>query len=317
MSLSHRSDNSPPGSPRDRAVGALLGLAVGDAIGTTLEFAPRDSRPPLTGMTGGGPFALAPGQWTDDTAMALCLAQSLLHCGGLDEADLMARFCRWWREGENSCTGRCFDIGNATQSALARFERTGEARAGLAFPSAAGNGSLMRLAPVALRWHRDRDGAAAAAHAQSLTTHGSGTAAEACAYFCHLLLDAIEGRPVAEVIAPRDWSGDPQIRAIAQGTWRMKDRDAIPSSGYVVHTLEAALWSVARARDFRDAVLTAANLGGDADTVAAVAGQLSGALWGASAIPEEWRTRLAWHDHIAELAGRLFEAGAPTGTEGA
>src|SRR5215471_2797105 len=95
---------------RDRAVGSLLGLAVGDAIGTTLEFTIRDSKPPLTDMVGGGPFNLKAGAWTDDTSMALCLADSLIACNGLDERDLMQRFVGWWRHGQNSCTGRCFDI---------------------------------------------------------------------------------------------------------------------------------------------------------------------------------------------------------------
>jgi ADP-ribosyl-[dinitrogen reductase] hydrolase len=105
-------------------MGALLGLAVGDALGTTLEFSPRDTRPHHTEMGGGGPFGLQPGQWTDDTAMALALADSLLSCGGPDPADLMRRFVDWWRKGAYSCTGTCFDIGTTTREALARFERT-------------------------------------------------------------------------------------------------------------------------------------------------------------------------------------------------
>ena len=134
----------------DRARGALLGLAIGDALGTPLEFSVRDSLPRRTEMTGGGPFRLAPGQWTDDTAMALALADSLVRCAGLDPADLMGRFVRWWRTGAYSCTGRCFDIGTLTAQALARFEATGEALAGATHEAAAGNGSLMRLAPAVL-----------------------------------------------------------------------------------------------------------------------------------------------------------------------
>ena len=105
----------------DRARGALLGLAVGDALGTTLEFSRRDAQPLHTEMTGGGPFRLAPGVWTDDTAMALCLADSLVAQGDLDPADLMDRFVRWWRLGENSATGHCFDIGVTTAKALRRY----------------------------------------------------------------------------------------------------------------------------------------------------------------------------------------------------
>jgi ADP-ribosyl-[dinitrogen reductase] hydrolase len=146
----------PAPGVRDRAAGALVGLAVGDALGTALEFSERDTDAPLTGMVGGGPFGLRPGEWTDDTAMALCLADSLLARRGLDQRDLIARFVRWWRAGENSCTGTCFDIGGTTRRALAVFERTGNPVAGSTNPQSAGNGSLMRLAPVAIYWHDDR-----------------------------------------------------------------------------------------------------------------------------------------------------------------
>ena len=129
---------------RDKAIGALLGLAVGDAVGTTLEFKGRDTYHPLTGMVGGGPFNLSPGQWTDDTSMALCLADSLLACGKVDQRDLIKRFVRWQREGENSCTGRCFDIGSTVGNALVKFELYGNPVAGSTHPRAAGNGSLMR-----------------------------------------------------------------------------------------------------------------------------------------------------------------------------
>ena len=292
---------------RDRAVGALIGLAVGDAIGTAREFTRRDAMPPLSDMVGGGPFSLQAGEWTDDTAMALCLADSILTCRKLDQHDLLQRFCRWWRRGENACTGTCFDIGITTSAALARYERTGDPAAGDRDPRSAGNGSLMRLAPVAIYWHRERAAAEAAARAQSVTTHGAASAVEACAYFTHLLLDAIEGRPREQVLRPRAWPADEDVAAVAGNSWVGKSRSDIHSSGYVIHTLEAALWSVARAQDFREAVLTAANLGDDADTVAAVTGQLAGALWGATAIPAEWVERLAWSERMRTIGAALYE----------
>jgi len=297
----------------DRAVGALLGLAVGDALGTTLEFSGRDSKPPLKDMIGGGPFGLRPGEWTDDTSMALCLACSLRDRGRLECRDLMARFVRWWRQGENSPTGRCFDIGLTTRTALARFERSGDPMAGSRDPRTAGNGSLMRLAPVAVRWHADADSAVAAAREQSATTHAAAAAVDGCAYFAALLVEAIQGATKARVLAPRAFAGAPEIAAIAAGSWNGKTRDRIASSGYVVDTLEAALWSVAGATGFEAAVLTAANLGDDADTVAAVTGQLAGALWGAAGIPDRWRERLAWGARIEALATALFEMGNSEG----
>jgi ADP-ribosyl-[dinitrogen reductase] hydrolase len=294
---------------RDRAVGALLGLAIGDAIGTTLEFVERDTHPAVTGMIGGGTFGLDPGQWTDDTSMALCLAESLLERGRLDQHDLMTRFVRWWRQGENSCTGHCFDIGKTTQTALQRFERAGDPVAGSTHPRAAGNGSLMRLAPVAVRWHVDAEKAMAAAREQSVTTHAAPTAVDGCAFFAALLVEAIQGATKAQVLAPRTFEAAPKIAAIAAGSWRGKARDQISSSGYVVHTLEAALWCVDGTANFEEAILTAVNLGDDADTVGAVTGQIAGALYGTAGIPARWRERVAWRSRIENLAERLFDRG--------
>ena len=293
---------------RDRALGAFLGLAIGDAVGTTLEFRPRDAQPRLEDMTGGGPFALPSGAWTDDTAMALALADSLAATGALDCRDLMDRFVRWWQDGEYSCTGTCFDIGNATSAALDRYVRTGDPFAGSTHPRTAGNGSLMRLAPVALRFWNDRPRLVDTAADQSRTTHGAEEAVDACRAFAELLADAIAGSPRSALLVSRPFEGAPAIAGIMAGSWRGCPRNEIRSSGYVVHTLEAALWSVARTGDFRNAVLLAANLADDADTVAAVTGQLAGALYGLSGIPDRWLDRLAWKDRLLETAQRLLPA---------
>lgn len=295
----------------DRAVGALVGLAVGDAIGTTLENSKRDSTPPVLDMVGGGPFDLRPGEWTDDTAMALCLADSLLACDGLDQSDLLRRFSRWLRHGDNSCTGSCVGVGGTTFEAIRRFEKTGNPVSDLTDPDMAGNGSLMRLAPAVIYFHRDRAAAVAVARDQSASTHGAPAAIEACAYFTHLLLDAIEGLPKEQVLRPREWPGNRDVDAIARGSWIGKTRSDIRSSGYVIHTLEAALWAVSQADNFRDCVLTAANLGEDADTVAAVTGQLAGSLWGTSGIPAEWVRRLAWSLRIRKLGAALYDGRNP------
>ena len=292
-------------SIRDRAVGAFLGLAVGDAVGTTLEFERRDAQQRVEDMVGGGPFGLAAGEWTDDTTMALALAESLADCGALDVRDLMDRFVRWMRKGEYSCTGHCFDIGNTTRAALTRYERTGDPLAGSTDPHSAGNGSLMRLSPVALRYWDDREMLDAAAAEQSRTTHGAETAVDACRGFAALLADAISGKAKADLLAPRSFDGTPEISRILAGAWRGKKRKEISSSGYVASTLEAALWSVARTSDFRGAVLLAANLADDADTVAAVTGQLAGALYGLGGIPADWLGRVAWKDRLLDVADRL------------
>ncbi len=293
---------------RDRAAGALLGLAVGDALGTTLEFSTRDVKPRVADLVGGGPFDLAPGQWTDDTSMAICLAESILERGAIDPEDLMNRFVAWWREGHNSVLGCCFDIGFTTRAALQRFLETGEPLSGSVDPRAAGNGSLMRLAPVAIRWCGDPGKAREAARLQSRTTHGAAQAVDACGFFAGLLVAAIEGEPKEALLRPRAFAGDKAVAEIAACSWRGKRRDAISSSGYVVHTLEAALWAVDTARSFEDAVIAAVNLGDDADTVGAVTGQLAGALWGASRIPSAWLEKLAWRRRIERLALSLFDA---------
>lgn len=293
----------------DRAVGAMLGLAIGDALGTTLEFAARDSKPRLTEIAGGGPFRLEPGQWTDDTAMALALMDSLLANPNLDEADLMRRFVAWHEQGQYSCTGTCFDIGNTVRAALGRFKQTGNPFAGSADPRSAGNGSLMRLAPVAIRHWQDRAKLRDVAARQSRTTHGAPEAVDACIAFADMLADAIEGRPRSQVMGTRDYPYAGRIGEIMAGSWRGKHRDEVSSSGYVAHSLEAALWCIGRTGCFTDAVVLAANLGEDADTTAAITGQLAGAIYGAGCIIRDWQNMLAWSERIADSARQLFAAG--------
>lgn len=298
---------------RDRAIGAFLGLAVGDALGTTLEFERRDEGPRLVDITGGGPFGLSRGCWTDDTAMALALADSLRASESLDCRDLMDRFVAWWRDGEYSCTGHCFDIGVTTREALERYRQTGDPLAGSTNPRTAGNGSLMRLSPVALRFWSDRAQLDRAAAEQSRTTHAALEAVDGCRAFAELLADAISGVPRRTVLAPRSFTGAPAIAEILNGRWRGRSRDEIRSSGYVVHTLEAAIWSVARTGNFRNAVLLAANLADDADTVAAVTGQLAGAIYGLSGIPSQWLDQIAWKDRLLDTAHQLVEPGSQAG----
>lgn len=295
----------------DRAHGCLLGLAVGDAVGTTLEFSPRDRRAPLMDMIGGGPFKLEAGQWTDDTAMALALADSLISHPDFDPLDLMERFWDWRAKGQYSCTGSCFDVGVTTAEALMRYLDDDEPFSGPTDPETAGNGSLMRLAPVAIIYSLNRDRLDAVACDQSRTTHGAPEAVDACRAYASLLSDAIAGQPKEALTGPRHqpdglpWAG--QVSDVMAGSWRQKARDRIQSSGYVIHSLEAALWCFHGTQSFADAILLAANLGHDADTTAAITGQLAGAHYGKSGIPDEWLAKLAWCDRIEAMATRLNE----------
>ena len=290
-----------------RQRGCLLGLACGDAVGTTVEFQPRGTFRPMTDMIGGGPFSLPAGAWTDDTSMALCLATSLVELGRFDAADQMQRYCRWWQEGYLGSIGRCFDIGITTRDALLRFQSTGDPFAGSTDPWSAGNGSLMRLAPVPMFFYPDADAAIHWSGESSRTTHAAAECIEACKLFAAMICAALAGKTKEEVLFGRD-ADDYQcqkVRAIALGEYHEKSIEGISGSGYVVKSLEASVWCFLQTDSFRDAVLMAVNLGDDADTTGAVCGQLAGAFYGEKGIPADWLTRLTMVDEIGTLADRL------------
>lgn len=299
-------------TPLDRAVGALLGLATGDAVGTTLEFRAPGTFEPVTDMVGGGPFGLRPGEWTDDTSMALCLAESLLDRGGMDLTDQLRRYLLWHDTGYLSSTGRCFDIGTTTRSQLARFRRTGEPVDPRPEEESAANGSLMRLAAVPIRWPGDPGTAARMSGESSRTTHAARRPVDACRLLGAMLSALIGGTSFEAVTGPGFWRWgelNPAVAQVAAGSWQAKAPPTIRGTGYCIDALEAALWAVAGAGGFRDAVLRAANLGDDADTTAAIAGQLAGARWGAAGIPAAWRRQLTGGERIVALARGLFRAG--------
>jgi ADP-ribosyl-[dinitrogen reductase] hydrolase len=302
----------------ERYRGALLGLAVGDALGTTLEFKAPGTFKPITDIVGGGPFGLEPGQWTDDTSMALCLAESLIEKRGFDPKDQMDRYCRWWKEGYLSSTGTCFDIGITVRTALAYYLRTGEPFAGSTDMFTAGNGSLMRLAPVPLAFRRNFELAIHNAGESSRTTHAAPTTVDGCRYFAGLLLGALEGRSKEELLSSffypatdREYwkrrSLSPEIAEIANGSFKQKGPPEIIGTGFVVSSLEAALWAFHRSDSFREGALRAVNLGADADTTGAIYGQLAGAFYGVNGIPQAWIERLALRERIGEMAAALFD----------
>ncbi len=303
---------------QSRYEGCLLGLAAGDALGTTVEFKAPGSFAPLTDMVGGGPFGLEKGQWTDDTSMALCLAESLITCRGFDARDQMERYVRWWKEGHLSSTGRCFDIGNTVYQALQRYQRTGEPFSGSTDPYAAGNGSLMRLAPAPLFSAADPEHAIHWSEESSRTTHGAVTCVDACRYFGGLLVGALQGVSKEELLSPcytpavGVWEFIPlcpEIEVIAGGSFKRKEPPFIVGSGYVVEALEAALWAFDRSSSFEEGCLLAVNLGHDADTTGAIFGQLAGAYYGVDGIPQTWRDSLAQVDLIRGYAGQLLMLG--------
>ncbi|MBK5343015.1 ADP-ribosylglycohydrolase family protein [Pseudomonas sp. TH49] len=293
----------------ERYRGALLGLACGDAVGTTVEFKPRGSFQPLTDMVGGGPFHLKPGQWTDDTSMALCLAESLLSKNTFDAADQMGRYLNWWKWGYLSSTGDCFDIGMTVSQALSQYQQTGQPFAGSTDPFTAGNGSLMRLVPVVLFYFPDARQIRQFATDSSRTTHAAPEAIECCQLFAELISKALLGASKTELRKlPDSTFAQPKVAAIARGDYLAKSASEIRGSGYSVESLEAALWCFHRTDSFSSAILQAANLGDDADTTAAIVGQVAGAYYGVRAIPTHWLEMLHDGEEIAATADRLLEA---------
>ena len=298
----------------ERYRGCLLGLAAGDALGTTLEFKRPGSFVPIDDIVGGGPFGLKAGQWTDDTSMALCLAESLIERRAFDPRDQMERYVRWYRHGHLSSNGRFFDIGNATRAALVSFERSHDPYAGSTDPQSAGNGSIMRLAPVPLFFARSPSDAIARAADSSRTTHAATECVDACRYLAALIVGAVRGASKDELLVdhftpePGIWKAEPlapKIAAIASGSFKHRNPPAIRGTGYVVESLEAALWAFHHSTSFRDGALLAVNLGDDADTTGAVYGQLAGVFYGEQGIPESWRVPLALRERIIEFAEQL------------
>ncbi|TVP99093.1 MAG: ADP-ribosylglycohydrolase family protein [Planctomycetaceae bacterium] len=304
----------------DRGRGCLFGLAIGDALGAAVEFMPPGSFAPVDGYRGGGPHRLEPGQWTDDTSMALALAESIAEVGwNLD--DQAKRYIRWWQDGYLSVNDQCFDIGMTTRESLWRYLKSGEAyRSGDNSEHACGNGSIMRLAPVPIRYAEyfpDRlEELVGLAEQSSLPTHAHEACLSACRYLATLIAALIRGDDREEVLKP-DWQGlrrlenikplHPTISSIARGSFRHKRPPEIRGTGWVVKSLEAALWAFHEANDFEQAVLRAVNLGDDADTTGAVTGQLAGAYWGESGIPTPLKVGLARAEWIDRMACRLLE----------
>lgn len=305
----------------DRRRGALIGLAVGDALGAAVEFKSPGSFKPVTGYRDGGPHRLEAGEWTDDTSMALALADSIA-TAGWDLNDQADRYVQWWQTGKYSVNGRCFDIGVTTSSALSNYVAKKNAlTSGDRSERASGNGSIMRLAPVPIRYAQlyptKGDELARLAEESSLPTHPSDQCVSACRYLATILAALIHGEDRDEVLSS-DWKPlqqlnankplHPLIQEITQGSFRQKQPPAIQGSGWVFKSLEASLWAFHNADAFEEAVLKAVNLGDDADTTGAICGQLAGAYWGESGISESLRAGLARMDMLeSALAGLLVD----------
>ncbi|XZN88887.1 MAG: ADP-ribosylglycohydrolase family protein [Microcoleus sp.] len=299
----------------ERYRGSLLGLAIGDALGTTLEFTRPGTFTPINDMIGGGPFRLQPGEWTDDTSMALCLAESLIEKQGFDPIHQLETYLRWWGYGHLSSNGKCFDIGNTVRQALLNFKATRKPECGSTDAHTAGNGSIMRLAPVPLFYAKNPLEVIEKSAASSRTTHSATTCVDACRYFGNLIAAAVNGVAKDVLLSERYcpisgyWEAHPlvaEIDEIAAGSFKRRQPPEIKGTGYVVKSLEAALWAFYNSDSFAQGCLLAVNLGDDADTTGAVYGQLAGAFYSEGGLPEKWRSQLVHRNLIADFGDRLL-----------
>ena len=309
---------------KNRFLGCLVGLAVGDAYGTTYEFTNRTRMPAELpdDIIGGGPFDMKPGEWTDDTSMALCLAESIVE-KGWDTDDQMKRYIKWWQEGYNSVKGECFDIGGATRSALSSYNMTGQF---VVDSQAAGNGVLMRLAPVPMFCHDKEDSVYTLSLCayQSVMTHPSSQSIE-----CSMLMGAIINKILSgerdkmkilnfdtlldenskqmykEVYERWGCHENGRIESIKRVEYKDAPAEKISGDGYCVYTLEAALWAFLSTDSFVEGLKKVVALGDDTDTTGAVYGQIAGAYYGINGIP--WVSKIAWIDKIKKLAEDIYE----------
>eukprot|EP00471_Norrisiella_sphaerica_P008209 CAMPEP_0184505992 /NCGR_PEP_ID=MMETSP0113_2-20130426/53270_1 /TAXON_ID=91329 /ORGANISM="Norrisiella sphaerica, Strain BC52" /LENGTH=392 /DNA_ID=CAMNT_0026895695 /DNA_START=77 /DNA_END=1255 /DNA_ORIENTATION=- len=315
QSVSHDADSKSPNvyaTFRQRCEGCLLGSAIGDALGAQCEFQPRGSFERITEMEGGGRYNLAPGMWTDDMSMALCLGESLLDEKKHNPVDQCIKYLKWYREAHLSSNGLCFDIGMTTSRALAKFEKFGDPYSGPTGPRAAGNGCLMRLSPIPVFFHRDPMLAIHVAGDQARTTHGALEAIHCCRYYCALILGALQGRRKEQILSKlfipsgcdaEVWKELPKkVRDLAEGTYKSKEVGKIQNSGYVVLAMEAALWGFYKTDTFEDGLASLVNLGDDSDTIGAIYGMLAGAYYGATCLPKKWLGKVTFRSLIREMA---------------
>lgn len=301
---------------------ALFGVAVGDALGVPVEFKSREDilHDPVTDMTGYGTYDLPPGTWSDDSSLTFCLAESLAQ--GFDVNAIGQNFVKWHREGYWTALGEVFDVGTTTRTAIERLARGMQAdKAGCDDEASNGNGSLMRILPLLFRMlNKPLNERFAITRQVSSITHGHIRSVIACFYYLEFARQILEGKDKSEIYTDLQTGVSDHLSAMLTSPDEivvfdrlLKDEifrlceEEIQSSGYVLHTLEAAVWCLLTTGSYREAVLRAVNLGRDTDTTAAVTGGLAGLLYGYDGIPEEWIRQIARKDDIGELAERLAE----------
>jgi len=296
--------------------GAMIGLAIGDALGVPVEFhRPGEFKPVCDFVESLSRSGLPAGHWSDDTAMALCLAKSLIE-KGFDPVDQVEKYVRWCMEGYCSSTGKAMGIGQTVWRALIEYIPGESPYVAISGRFSDGNGSLMRIAPIPLYFRNSPFEAMESAELSSRITHGSRLCVDACKYYSGLIIGALNGLSKDEILSPlyspikdywRDHVLTDEIQAIAIGSYKEIHPPEIQGSGYVVKSLEAALWAFHNSDSYEEGVLKAVNLGDDADTTAAIYGQLAGAFYGIQGIPRRWVDGVAKNNHILLAADGLLQ----------
>lgn len=308
---------------RERLLGGLWGAVVGDALGVPVEFQERGTlqRKPVVGMRGYGTHHQPPGTWSDDSSLMLCTVASLTERNGLDFDDLSKRFVAWLYEGYMTPRGKVFDVGNATRSAIGRLQDgTPPTLAGGSDEGSNGNGSLMRILPIALFQPPSFKELLYAAHRASALTHRHPRSQIACGIYCLIATDLMSGKSPLEAyhraieFASTYYKDHTEFAAelkhferFLSGQIPKLPEDKISSGTYVIQTLEASVWCLTITDTFQDAVLRAVNLGEDTDTTGTITGGLAGLWYGIENNPIEWRTAVARSRDLERLFDEFVE----------
>ena len=295
----------------DKIKGSMLGLAVGDALGAPYEF--RTPAEPIRNYREGGHHGIRKGEWTDDTSMALCLAISLINKSGQDIFDIkhqLRLYEKWLNHGYMSTRDESFGSGRTTRNAIAAFLETGEIPTEPLADERAGNGSIMRLAPVPLAYSFDIAKAAEYSAESSKSTHRLPECVQACALMGQIIAQAVQGFPKDEVLFPKEGFynlTEQKVIDLSKGLYLEEELPTEQQTGYVIDTLKIALWCVAKTESFEDAIIAAVNVPGDRDTYGAVTGQIAGAIYGVQGIPARWLEDLMKRELIENVANLLFD----------
>jgi ADP-ribosyl-[dinitrogen reductase] hydrolase len=311
---------SPILSRSERILGGLWGSLVGDALGVPVEFKDRATvqADPVQDMRGYGTHRQPPGTWSDDGALILCSVDSLINAE-FDTEDMGKRFADWMYHGLWTAWGEPFDVGVATSDALMRVANGSRAEdSGSRDEYSNGNGSLMRILPVTLRFaSASNERLIDCVHRASAITHGHLRSQMACGFHAFVIRQLLEGCPpgaalesarcsVAEFYSHA--SENLHFRGLLKDDLSKQSADKISSTGYVIHTLTASLWCLLTTTSYEECVLKAVNLGGDTDTTGCVAGGLAGVYYGFPSIPDKWRLAMARHDDVESLFNRFVAA---------